>query len=227
MNNLLAVNDLHVSYDKLEVLRGVNFEVSKSDFVALIGANGAGKSTTLKAIVGQLKPVCGSIHFEGTDIINMSIRDRLLSGIAYVPQGRRVFNSLSVRENLELLSEDYSHVLDFFPNIKEKINFKAGSLSGGEQQMLSIARALLLKPKLILLDEPSLGLSPLFVDKIFKRLAEVNKNESIGILVVEQNVKKALEYSHFAYLLELGKIKQRVTEKDLDNPEFKRAYLGV
>lgn len=226
-NDSLVIENLHVSYGKLEVLRGINLEIAKNDFVALIGANGAGKSTALKAIIGLLKPQQGSISVEGQDITSLSPRERLLRGIAYVPQGRKVFATLTVRENLELLSDNFSHVLDPFPNLREKLGFKAGSLSGGEQQMLSIARALLFKPKFLLLDEPSLGLSPIFVERIFELLKKINKADNIGILVVEQNVKKALEHAHFAYLLELGRIKQTVTAKNLEDPVFTKAYMGV
>ncbi len=223
----LVVDNIHVSYDKLEVLRGVSFNLTKADFVALIGANGAGKSTALKAVVGLLKPNKGEIFLEGQNITKLSTRDRLIAGVAYVPQGQKVFPSLSVKENLQLLSEDFDHILNFFPNLNEKLKLKAGSLSGGEQQMLSVARAMVLKPKFLLLDEPSLGLSPLYVDQIFNIFKKINKEDKIGILVVEQNVKKALVNAHFGYLLELGVIKQKVSKKDLDNSEFKKAYLGV
>ncbi len=227
MNDELAVNNLHVSYDKYEVLRGVSFSIARSDFVALIGANGAGKSTTLKAIVGMIKAKQGEITLEGNPMGPFSTRERLLHGIAYVPQGRKVFGSMTVKENLQLLSENFGHVLSFFPNLDEKLNQKAGSLSGGEQQMLSVARAMLFKPKFLLLDEPSLGLSPKFVEQIFEIFKRINREDKVGILIVEQNVQKALEHAHFAYLLELGKIKQKVTKKHLNDPEFKKAYLGI
>ena len=226
-DNSLQIENLHVSYGKLEVLKGVDIAMAPHDFVALIGANGAGKSTALKAIAGLIPLQKGIITLGKEDISSLFPRDHLLKGIAYVPQGGKVFGSVSVKDNLELLSEKYDHVLELFPNLKNKLYEKAGTLSGGEQQMLSIARALLLKPKYLLLDEPSLGLSPLFVEHIFELLKKINKEDHVGILVVEQNVTKALEHAHFGYLLELGKIKQTVTKEDLDDPAFKKTYLGV
>jgi branched-chain amino acid transport system ATP-binding protein len=222
----IGLSDVHVSYGKLEVLRGVSFDVGEKDFVALIGANGAGKSTTLKAVAGLIGLKSGSVFFGKSDISGMTTRQRLEKGIAYVPQGSKVFGSLSVRENLELVSDDFDDVIGLFPNIQEKLGLDAAALSGGEQQMLSIARALLLKPKFLLLDEPSIGLSPIFVNVVFDTLKKINK-KGIGILVVEQNVKKALEYASHGFLLEQGVVKRKVTKKDLEDPEFGRAYLGI
>jgi branched-chain amino acid transport system ATP-binding protein len=218
--------EVHASYGKLEVLRGVSFEVASRDFVALIGANGAGKSTALKAIVGIIPLRSGAVYLGKRDVRAWSTKKRLENGIAYVPQGNKVFGSMTVRENLELISYDYEEAVGLFPNISEKLDLKAASLSGGEQQMLSIARALLLKPKFLLLDEPSIGLSPLFVNVVFDVLEKINA-AGIGILVVEQNVKKALMHAHHGFLLEQGIVKRKVTRKDLQDPDFGRAYLGI
>lgn len=223
---MLRLDDLHVSYGKLEVLRGVSFEVGEREFVALIGANGAGKSTTLKAVSGIIGSSGGSIYLGKENISGLSTLERLKRGIAYVPQGNKVFPSMSVRENLELVSTDFGAAIAHFPNVREKLGLAASSLSGGEQQMLSIARALLLKPKYLLLDEPSMGLSPLFVNVVFDALKEINR-KGIGILVVEQNVKKALEYASHGFLLEQGAVKKKVSKKDLKDPQFGKAYLGL
>jgi branched-chain amino acid transport system ATP-binding protein len=223
---MIRLNDVHAGYGKLEVLRGVTLEAGERDFVALIGANGAGKSTTLKAVAGLIGLKSGSIHFGKTDISGLTTAERLGMGIAYVPQGSKVFGSMTARENLELVSGDFDEAIAFFPNIRDKIGIRAAQLSGGEQQMLSIARALLLKPKFLLLDEPSIGLSPIFVNVVFDTLKKINR-KGIGILVVEQNVKKALEYAHHGFLLEQGVVRRRVSRKDLEDQEFGRAYLGV
>ena len=223
---MLRVEDLHVSYGKLEVLRGLSFEVGDKDFVALIGANGAGKSTTLRAIAGLIGKSGGKISLGGEEVSCLSTGERLGRGIAYVPQGNKVFPSMSVRENLEIVSREYESSVSLFPNIQEKLNVRASSLSGGEQQMLSIARALIRRPRFLLLDEPSVGLSPLFVDVVFDALKEIN-GKGVGILVVEQNVKKALEYAHHGFLLEQGVVKRKVTKNDLQDLVFGRAYLGI
>lgn len=223
----LSIKNIYAGYDKLEILYGVSFEITNKDFIALIGANGAGKSTLLKVVSGLINPTHGDIQLDSSSLINFSTRERLERGIAYVPQGKKIFPGLLVKENLELVSGDFSHVLDIFPAIKPKLTMRSELLSGGEQQMVSVARALLLKPKFLLLDEPSIGLSPMLVDKTFKIFKRLNVEEGIGILVVEQNVRKALEYADFGYILELGKIKKKITRKDLEDPLFKRNYLGI
>ncbi|MEK6981360.1 MAG: ATP-binding cassette domain-containing protein [Candidatus Micrarchaeota archaeon] len=223
----LSIKNIYAGYDKLEILHDISFSFNQTDFVTLVGANGAGKSTLLKVISGVIVPTDGVVELNGKNLLSLSVKERLENGIAYVPQGKKIFPGLSVKENLELVSSDFSHVLDIFPSIKTKLNIRSEFLSGGEQQMVGLARALLFKPKFLLLDEPSIGLSPSLVDKTFKIFKKLNEEEGTGILVVEQNVKKALEYVHYGYILELGKIKQKVTKDDLENPDFKRVYLGI
>lgn len=223
---MLRAEGVHAGYGKLEVLRGLTLEVDDGGFVALIGANGAGKSTALKAITGLIGIRGGAILLDGEDIAPLSPKRRLEKGISYVPQSGKVFGSLSLRENLELISPDYHDPIRLFPGLEGKLGLRASSLSGGEQQMLSIARALLLRPRFLLLDEPSAGLSPRMVDLVFDTLRRINR-EGVGILVVEQNVKKALECSDHGFLLEQGLAKRKVTKKDLGDPEFGRSYLGI
>lgn len=224
---MITITNLHVSYGKLEVLRGVNLEIKDGEFIGIIGSNGAGKSTLLKTIAGLIRVKEGEIKLVSKNITKITTQKRLELGIAYVPQGNKIFPTLTVEENLELISKNYEHTLNLFPNLQSKINEKAGQLSGGEQQMLSIARALVNKPKYLLLDEPSLGLSPLYVQKTFEVLRKINQEEKVTLIIVEQNVNTLMQYANYAYLLELGKIKQKVTSEDLRAKEFQKTYLGV
>jgi branched-chain amino acid transport system ATP-binding protein len=212
---LLNLEDLNVHYGAIWALKGVNLTVGEGEIVSLIGANGAGKSTTLRAISGVVKASSGGISFQGEDITKVPAHDIVKKGIAQVPEGRRVFANLSVLENLELgayirrdtkgIKRDLDDVLERFPRLKERIGQVAGTLSGGEQQMLAIGRALMTRPKLMLLDEPSMGLAPLLVKEIFSIIREINE-EGTTILLVEQNARMALQVASRAYVLETGRI---------------------
>lgn len=232
---MLEVKDLSVSYGGIRALREINFKIDKGQIVTLIGANGAGKSTTLRAISG-LVPKKGKIIFEGKDITSLPSHEIVALGISHVPEGRRIFSTLTVMENLELagwtrkdkkaIKGDMDYVFTVFPRLKERINQLAGTLSGGEQQMLAMARALITKGSLVLLDEPSMGLSPVLVDEVFEVIKKINRFGTT-ILLVEQNARMALEYANYAYLLEVGSI---VTEGScanlINDPKVKEAYLG-
>lgn len=231
---MLKIDELKVSYGGIEAVKGITFEVPERQIVTLIGANGAGKSTTLRTIAGLVKPAHGRIHLQGEDITGLS-PDRIVSkGVTLVPEGRRVFPDLSVVENLKIgaylrkddLEDDLNWVYDLFPRLKERSWQAAGTLSGGEQQMLAVGRALMGKPKMILMDEPSMGLSPLLVKEIFEIIKEVNK-QGITILLVEQNAKMALAISDRAYVLETGTITiEGDAQQLLNDPRVKKAYLG-
>lgn len=233
---MLKVNDLQVYYGAIHAIKGISFEVNEGEIVSLIGANGAGKTTTLHAVSGLLKPTSGEVSFLSSKIENLSADKIVKKGIAHVPEGRRVFSKLSVQENLELgaflindkkfIKEEYERVLTLFPRLKERLKQVAGTLSGGEQQMLAIGRALMSKPKMLLMDEPSMGLAPILVKEIFEIIKECNKN-GMTILLVEQNAKMALNISHRAYVLETGKVVMSdKAENLLGNSEVKKAYLG-
>ncbi|CEO90573.1 MAG TPA: ABC transporter ATP-binding protein [Syntrophaceticus sp.] len=233
---LLNLEDLNVHYGAIWALKGVNLTVGEGEIVSLIGANGAGKSTTLRAISGVVKASSGGISFQGEDITKVPAHDIVKKGIAQVPEGRRVFANLSVLENLELgayirrdtrgIKRDLDDVLDRFPRLKERIGQVAGTLSGGEQQMLAIGRALMTRPKLMLLDEPSMGLAPLLVKEIFSIIREINE-EGTTILLVEQNARMALQVASRAYVLETGRIVLDGLAKELAmNEDVKKAYLG-
>lgn len=231
---MLKIDELKVSYGGIEAVKGITFEVPERQIVTLIGANGAGKSTTLRTIAGLVKPAHGRIHLQGEDITGLS-PDRIVSkGVTLVPEGRRVFPDLSVVENLKIgaylrkddLEDDLNWVYDLFPRLKERSWQAAGTLSGGEQQMLAVGRALMGKPKMMLMDEPSMGLSPLLVKEIFEIIKEVNK-QGITILLVEQNAKMALAISDRAYVLETGTITiEGDAQQLLNDPRVKKAYLG-
>lgn len=234
---MLKINDLHVSYGGIKALRGVSLEVPDKKIVTLIGANGAGKSTLLRTISGLVKAESGSISFDGTEIMNKQISSICEKGIALVPEGRRVFVNLTVEENLRIgaylrkdkdkIKEDYDWVYELFPRLKERSWQLAGTLSGGEQQMLAMGRALMAKPKLIMLDEPSMGLAPLLVDLIFEIIADLHKAGST-ILLVEQNAQAALSIADRAYVLETGKIVKTGKGSELiSDPAIKKAYLGA
>lgn len=233
---MLEVKDLQVYYGMIQALKGLSFEVNKGEIVALIGANGAGKTTTLHTVSGLLQPKAGSILFEGKDITKVPAHKIVTMGMAHVPEGRRVFAQLSVYENLKMgaytrsdkkeIEESLEHVYERFPRLKERRNQMAGTLSGGEQQMLAMGRALMSKPSIILMDEPSMGLSPIFVNEIFDIIQEVSKNGTT-VLLVEQNAKKALSIADRAYVLETGKIVLEGDAKVLVNDDsIKKAYLG-
>ncbi len=234
---MLNIENIDVSYGEVQVLWDVSFNVNKGEIVAFVGSNGAGKTTTLKTISGLLHPIKGSIKFLDNHIEKMKPHKIVELGIAMVPEGRRVFPYLTVLENLELgaytkrasqyLEDSLEWVYQLFPRLKERKNQLAGTLSGGEQQMLAIARALMSKAQLIMMDEPSLGLQPTIVTEIFKTIEQLNKQE-ITILLVEQNVAKALEISNRAYVIENGRIVlSGDSESLLKDKEVKKAYLGI
>ena len=232
--SILAVKDLQVNYGGIEAVKSVSFDVPEGKIVTLIGANGAGKSTTLKAIAGLVKPRSGSIVFSGDELVGMDTTAIVSKGITLVPEGRRVFPDLTVLENIRIgaylrnddLSEDIAWVYDLFPRLKERSWQLAGTLSGGEQQMLAVARALMSRPKVIMMDEPSLGLAPLVVKGIFNIIKEINK-QGVTVLLIEQNANMALKTADYAYVLETGRITMSGTGADLlANEEVKKAYLG-
>ncbi len=237
MGVMLSVRDLVVSYGAINAIKGISFEVSEGEIVTLIGANGAGKTTTLHAVSRLLKPRQGEITFCGKNISHMDAHKIIALGLTQVPEGRRVFANLTVQQNLELgaytrrdgkdaVAKDYEMVFERLPRLKERRRQIAGTLSGGEQQMLAIGRALMCKPKMMLLDEPSMGLSPLLVQEIFRIIHDVNKS-GVTVLLVEQNAKMALEIANRAYVLETGKIVMSGDAKELaDNDQVKKAYLG-
>ncbi len=233
---LLTVKDLRVNYGVIEAVRGISLEVPDRQVVALIGANGAGKTTTLRAVSRMLKPVGGSVRFRGEELTKLAPHEIVARGIAHAPEGRGIFLNLSVRENLDLgaflrkdgdgIAQDLDKCFSLFPILKERRNQVAGTLSGGEQQMLAVARALMSRPKLLLLDEPSLGLAPQVVERIFQVLQEVSK-AGVALLLVEQNAHKALQIAHHAYVLETGEVVMQGTGKELlASPEVRKAYLG-
>ncbi|MGE0632170.1 MAG: ABC transporter ATP-binding protein [Pseudobdellovibrionaceae bacterium] len=234
--SLLKVENLSVHYGAIHALKKVSFEVRQGEVVSLIGCNGAGKTTTLRALSG-IVPCAGKIEFEGKDIRNVPAYKRVGFGLAQSPEGRGVFPDLTVWENLEMgayirknkenIEKDRQHAFDLFPILKERQKQPAGTLSGGEQQMLAISRALMTRPKLLLLDEPSLGLAPQIVKKIFDIIQKVNK-EGMTILLVEQNARMALKFSHRAYVIETGNTTITGSGADLlANDEVRKAYLGI
>lgn len=231
---MLSVKDLKVSYGMIEAVKGVSFDLFDGEIVALIGSNGAGKTTIMHTISGILKPKEGQILLDDIDLLKINAEEIVKNGIAQVPEGRRIFQNQSVMENLILgaylrkdnLDEDFKHVFELFPILKDRQKQMAGTLSGGEQQMLAMARALMAKPKVLLLDEPSMGLSPLLVKEIFNIIKEINNNGT-SILLVEQNANMALAIADRAYVLETGKIVLEGNAKDLaNNNDVKKAYLG-
>jgi len=234
---MLEIKNLFVSYGAINALQGISLSVKAGSIVTLIGANGAGKTTALKTISGLLKPKAGEIFYEGKNIADLPPHQIVKLGLSHVPEGRMVFANLTVMENLQMgayLQKDKAVVkceLDFvfsiFPRLKERERQIAGTLSGGEQQMLAIGRALMSKPKFLLLDEPSLGIAPLLVKTIFEKIVEINRAQGITILLVEQNANLALEISHFGYVLETGRITLADDSAALRrNPQVKSAYLG-
>ena len=232
---ILSVKDLQVNYGGIEAVKGISFDVPAGDIVTLIGANGAGKSTTLKAIAGLVKPRSGSIELEGTNITGKDSSDIVARGVTLVPEGRRVFANMTVLENIKIgaylrkdnLDGDIAWVYDLFPRLKEREWQLAGTLSGGEQQMLAVARALMSRPKVLMMDEPSLGLAPLVVKGIFEIIREINR-QGVTVLLIEQNANMALKTANYAYVLETGLIGLSGTGAELlANEDVKKAYLGT
>ena len=231
---ILSIRDLKVNYGGIEAVKGISFDVREGSIVTLIGANGAGKSSTLRAIAGLVRPASGSIVFRGDNIANMDTSVIVRKGITLVPEGRRIFPDLTVLENLRVgaylrgddISEDINWVYDLFPRLKDRSWQAGGTLSGGEQQMLAVARALMSRPKLIMMDEPSLGLAPLVVKGIFDIIREINA-QGVTVLLIEQNANMALKTADYAYVLETGRIGLSGTGRELlVDEKVKRAYLG-
>jgi len=233
---VLSVKDLQVYYGAIHALRGVSLEVAERQVVALIGANGAGKTSTLRAVSRMIRSSSGSVRFRGQEMTRLASHEVVALGMAHAPEGRGIFLNLTLRENLELgaflrrdrdgVKIDMEKCFQLFPILKERIDQVAGTLSGGEQQMLAVARALMSRPRLLLLDEPSLGLAPQVVERIFQVLKEISEG-GVALLLVEQNAHKALQIAHRAYVLETGEVVMRGTGKELlASPEVRKAYLG-
>jgi branched-chain amino acid transport system ATP-binding protein len=234
---LLEVKDVHTYYGNIEALKGISIEVEEGECVTLIGSNGAGKSTTLRSISGLTPPRQGSIRFQDREITETPPQEIVSMGVAHSPEGRHVFSRMTVHENLMLgaylrrdesgIKEDLERVFSLFPRLKERERQKGGTMSGGEQQMLAIGRALMAQPTLLLLDEPSMGIAPILVERIYETIAEINK-QGTTILLVEQNANFALDVSKRAYVLETGKVTLSDQSSALrENPEVQRAYLGA
>ena len=233
---MLKVRDLSVHYGKIRAVRNIDMDIEKGEIVSLIGANGAGKSTTLRALSGLTKPACGTIEFEGKNITDWSAKAIVEAGLSHCPEGRQIFPRMSVMENLELgaytrkdkkhLQDEYDRIFEYFPVLAQRRKQFGGTLSGGEQQMLAIGRALMSKPKLLLLDEPSLGLAPLLVEKIFEIIQSINR-EGMTVLLIEQNAWQALNIAHRGYVLETGCVSVSGAASDLlHNDHVRKAYLG-
>ena len=234
--NMLEVKDLKVAYGSILALKGISFEVKKGEIISLIGANGAGKTTTLHSISNLIKKQSGSVTFKGEDITNLSPDKIVKAGLIHVPEGRRVFSNLTVKENLEMgaflrkdkagIKADLEHVYKLFPRLNERVKQLAGTLSGGEQQMLAMGRGLMSKPDLLLLDEPSMGLAPILVDEIFDIIQKINK-DGTTILLVEQNAFKAMSIANRVYILETGEVSASGDSQTMIHDEsVKKAYLG-
>ncbi|CAB4661533.1 unannotated protein [freshwater metagenome] len=234
---LLEVNDLHVFYGRIEAIKGISFTVGEGEIVTLIGANGAGKTTTMRTISGVRTVAQGSVKFEGQDITKMAPHERVKLGICQAPEGRGIFPGMTVRENLDMgtyvrggdaaeKAADLEHVFHLFPRLQERITQLGGTLSGGEQQMLAIGRALMSRPRLLLLDEPSMGLAPMLIAQIFEIIKQIN-SEGISVLLVEQNATQALRTARRGYVLETGHVvKEGSGQSLLDDPAVRAAYLG-
>jgi branched-chain amino acid transport system ATP-binding protein len=234
---LLEVNDLHVFYGRIEAIKGISFSVGEGEIVTLIGANGAGKTTTMRTISGVRSVAQGSVKFEGKDITKMAPHERVKLGICQAPEGRGIFPGMTVRENLDMgtyvrggnaaeKAADLEHVFHLFPRLQERITQLGGTLSGGEQQMLAIGRALMSRPRLLLLDEPSMGLAPMLIAQIFEIIKQIN-SEGISVLLVEQNATQALRTAQRGYVLETGHVvKEGSGQSLLDDPAVRAAYLG-
>ncbi|AVY92789.1 MULTISPECIES: ABC transporter ATP-binding protein [Microvirgula] len=234
--SLLEVKNLEVAYGGIQAVKGINFHIDQGEMVTLIGANGAGKTTTLKTLVGMLKPKSGSVTYDGHDCSKLPVYDFVKKGLSLVPEGRGVFSRLTVEENLRMgsfyrndeaeINKEIDYVYTLFPRLKERYKQLAGTLSGGEQQMLAIGRAILSRPKLLLLDEPSMGLAPIIVQQIFDIIKMIS-SQGVTVLLVEQNAKLALEASNRGYVMESGKITMAGDSRELlDSDAVKKAYLG-
>ncbi len=234
---MLEVKDIHTYYGHIHALKGITFTIGQGEIVTLIGANGAGKSTTLNSISGLLKPRIGTILLEGKAIHSLPAHQVTARGVSQAPEGRKIFARLTVRENLDMgaytrndndgIAEDRERVLDLFPRLRERLQQPGGTLSGGEQQMLAIGRALMSRPRLLLLDEPSMGLAPLLVEQIFQIIKDINK-QNTTILLVEQNAQMALAIAHRGYVMETGTIVLEGTAEELrEDPQVRAAYLGA
>ena len=233
---MLAINSLEVAYSAIRAVKGISLTVQQGELVCLIGANGAGKTTTIKTLAGLLSPSAGTIHFEGADINALPAHERVQRGMVVVPEGRGIFSRLTVDENIAMgaycrrdnaaIGQDRERVLGLFPRLAERLRQQAGTLSGGEQQMLAMGRALMARPRLLLLDEPSMGLAPILVKTLFNTISQIAA-DGVTILLVEQNAKRALEISHRAYVMESGCIALSGASQDLlHDPAVRRAYLG-
>lgn len=233
---MLSIRNLAVHYGKVQGLKGVSLEVAQGKIVSLIGANGAGKTTTLRAISGLIQPTAGEIIFEDSNLIGLDPREIVIRGISHSPEGRQIFPRMTVLENLELggytrngkqnFATDYRRIYEYFPILSERNQQLAGTLSGGEQQMLAIGRALMARPRLLLLDEPSLGLAPILVEKIFDIIQAINA-EGVTVLLIEQNAYQALQIAHYGYVLETGTVSLSGPAHDLaENDHIRKAYLG-
>ena len=235
---LLEVNDVHSYYGNIHALKGISLSVNQGEIVTLIGGNGAGKTTTLKTISGIVRPRQGDVHLNGEDMANYPAHQIVTKGLSHVPEGRGVFARLTVLENLEMgayihsdaarIASDLERVFTLFPRLKERRKQMAGTLSGGEQQMLAMGRALMARPKVLLLDEPSMGLAPILVESIFETVEDINKKEGTTILLVEQNALMALQVAHRGYVIQTGEIVLQDDAKALQNNEMvQKAYLGI
>ena len=235
---MLKITDLHVSYDGIKALQGISLDVPEGKIIALLGANGAGKSSTLRTIMGIVKPDSGSIEFEGQSLLGLKSFQVVAKGIALVPEGRRVFANLTVKENLSLgaytrndkekIKSDIEEIFELFPRLKERYSQSAGTLSGGEQQMLALGRALMSKPRLLMIDEPSLGLAPVLSQDVLGKLTELNQQRNQTVLLIEQNARAALKISDYAYILETGQIKLEGPASELaTNDAVRKTYLGI
>ncbi len=234
---MLKIRDLHVNYGGIKALKGININVPDGKIITLIGGNGAGKSTTLRTSIGLIKPGSGTILYDDQDITTLKTKDIVKKGLVLVPEGRKVFSNLTIHENLVLgsyarkdkaeIEKDREKVLSLFPRLAERLKQKAGTLSGGEQQMLAVGRAIMTKPRLLMMDEPSLGLAPLIVKNIFEIIQNINKL-GVTILLIEQNAKAALEIADYGYVMETGNIVMEGPGRELlNNEDVKKAYLGI
>ena len=234
---MLKIKDLHVNYGGIKALKGININVPDGKIITLIGGNGAGKSTTLRTAIGLVKPAGGTILYDDQDLTNVKTKDIVSRGLVLVPEGRKVFSNLTIHENLVLgsyarkdkaeIERDREKVISLFPRLGERLKQKAGTLSGGEQQMLAVGRAIMTKPKLLMMDEPSLGLAPLIVKSIFEIIQNINKL-GVTILLIEQNAKAALEIADYGYVMETGNIVIEGPGRELlNNEDVKKAYLGI
>lgn len=234
---MLKLENIDTYYGNIRALKNISMDINEGEIITLIGANGAGKTTTLMTISGVISPKSGKVTFQGNQISGMSPEKIVAMGLSHVPEGRRIFSQLSVMENLEMgaylrkdkhIKSDIEYVFDLFPILRKRKNQTGGTLSGGEQQMLAISRALMTKPKLLLLDEPSLGLAPLIIKQIFEIITKINKENGTTVFLVEQNANLALKCAHRGYVMENGEITlSDTTDKLLSNPDVKKAYLGI